>query len=192
MSMWRPLFLKCMILDHKLQRMLNDSKIAQLNSERPLHQTAVWRAAQDVFTLQGDGHVLSLNQVPWFVGGADCETRYPLWFLTNILAGDRVVVDDEVAPNFRKHLSSRLEVFLLQLLVDRLAIFQVASIGLCREHNSGKFLAEVEHFPLCPVVGGEPWRLCQVDRTIQVKVLELRKSELSQIWKFYFFHFLQG
>ena len=41
MSMWRPLFLKCMILDHKLQRMLNDSKIAQLNSERPLHQTAV-------------------------------------------------------------------------------------------------------------------------------------------------------
>ena len=28
-------------LDHKLQRMLNDSKIAQLNSERPLHQTAV-------------------------------------------------------------------------------------------------------------------------------------------------------
>ena len=43
MSMWRPLFLKCMILDHKLQRMLNDSKIAQLNSERPLHQTAVAR-----------------------------------------------------------------------------------------------------------------------------------------------------
>ena len=41
MSMWRPLFLRCMILDHKLQRMLNDSKIAQLNSERPLHQTAV-------------------------------------------------------------------------------------------------------------------------------------------------------
>ena len=41
MSMWRPLFLKCMILDHKLQRMLNASKIAQLNSERPLHQTAV-------------------------------------------------------------------------------------------------------------------------------------------------------
>ena len=41
MSMWRPLFLKCMILDHKLQRMLNDSKIAQLNSERPLHQTVV-------------------------------------------------------------------------------------------------------------------------------------------------------
>ena len=41
MSMGRPLFLKCMILDHKLQRMLNDSKIAQLNSERPLHQTAV-------------------------------------------------------------------------------------------------------------------------------------------------------
>ena len=41
MSMWRPLFLKCMILDQKLQRMLNDSKIAQLNSERPLHQTAV-------------------------------------------------------------------------------------------------------------------------------------------------------
>ena len=30
-----------MILDQKLQRMLNDSKIAQLNSERPLHQTAV-------------------------------------------------------------------------------------------------------------------------------------------------------
>ena len=30
-----------MILDHKLQRMLNYSKIAQLNSERPLHQTAV-------------------------------------------------------------------------------------------------------------------------------------------------------
>ena len=30
-----------MILDHKLQRMLNDSKIAQLNSESPLHQTAV-------------------------------------------------------------------------------------------------------------------------------------------------------
>ena len=30
-----------MILDHKLQRMLNDSKIAQLNSERPLQQTAV-------------------------------------------------------------------------------------------------------------------------------------------------------
>ena len=29
MSMWRPLFLKRMILDHKLQRMLNDSKIAQ-------------------------------------------------------------------------------------------------------------------------------------------------------------------
>ena len=41
-SMWRPLFLKCMILDQKLQRMLNDSKIAQLNSERPLHQTAVY------------------------------------------------------------------------------------------------------------------------------------------------------
>ena len=41
MSMWRPRFLKCMILDHKLQRMLNDSKIGQLNSERPLHQTAV-------------------------------------------------------------------------------------------------------------------------------------------------------
>ena len=39
--MWRPLFLKCMILDHKLQRILNDSKIAQLNSERPSHQTAV-------------------------------------------------------------------------------------------------------------------------------------------------------
>ena len=39
--MQRPLFLKCMILDHKLQRMLNDSKIAQVNSERPLHQTAV-------------------------------------------------------------------------------------------------------------------------------------------------------
>ena len=39
--MWRLLFLRCMILDHKLQRMLNDSKIAQLNSERPLHQTAV-------------------------------------------------------------------------------------------------------------------------------------------------------
>ena len=32
-----------MILDHKLQRMLNDSKIAQLNSERPLRQTAVAR-----------------------------------------------------------------------------------------------------------------------------------------------------
>ena len=43
MSMWRPLFLKFMILDHKLQRMLNDSKIDQLNSERPLHQTAVIR-----------------------------------------------------------------------------------------------------------------------------------------------------
>ena len=41
MSMWRPLFLRCMILDHKLQRMLNDSEIAQLDSERPLHQTAV-------------------------------------------------------------------------------------------------------------------------------------------------------
>ena len=41
MSVWRPLFVKCIILDHKLQRMLNDSKIAQLNSERPLHQTAV-------------------------------------------------------------------------------------------------------------------------------------------------------
>ena len=41
MSVWRPLFIKCIILDHKLQRMLNDSKIAQLNSERPLHQTAV-------------------------------------------------------------------------------------------------------------------------------------------------------
>ena len=40
--MWIPLFLKCMILDHNLQRMLNDSKIAQLNSERPLHQTAVF------------------------------------------------------------------------------------------------------------------------------------------------------
>ena len=39
--MWRALFLKCMTLDHKLQRMLNDSKIAQLNSKRPLHQTAV-------------------------------------------------------------------------------------------------------------------------------------------------------
>ena len=39
--MWRPLFLKCMILDHKLQRMFNDFKIGQLNSERPLHQTAV-------------------------------------------------------------------------------------------------------------------------------------------------------
>ena len=39
--MWRPLFLKCIILGHKLQRMLNDSKIGQLNSERPLHQTAV-------------------------------------------------------------------------------------------------------------------------------------------------------
>ena len=46
MSMWRPLFLKCMILDQKLQRMLNDSKIAQLNSERPLHQTAVrWESS---------------------------------------------------------------------------------------------------------------------------------------------------
>ena len=33
---------KCIILDHKLQRMLNDSKIGQLNSERPLHQTAVY------------------------------------------------------------------------------------------------------------------------------------------------------
>ena len=41
MSVWRPRFIKCIILDHKLQRMLNDSKIAQLNSERPLHQTAV-------------------------------------------------------------------------------------------------------------------------------------------------------
>ena len=41
MSVWRPLFIKCIILDHKLQRMLNDSKIAQLNSERPLHQTVV-------------------------------------------------------------------------------------------------------------------------------------------------------
>ena len=30
-----------MILDHKLQRMLNGFKIGQLNSERPLHQTAV-------------------------------------------------------------------------------------------------------------------------------------------------------
>ena len=40
-SMWRPLFIKCIILDHKLQRMLNDSKIAQLISERPSHQTAV-------------------------------------------------------------------------------------------------------------------------------------------------------
>ena len=29
MSVWRPLFIKCIILDHKLQRMLNDSKIAQ-------------------------------------------------------------------------------------------------------------------------------------------------------------------
>ena len=41
MSMWRPLFLRCMILDHKLQRMLNGFKIGQLNSESPLHQTAV-------------------------------------------------------------------------------------------------------------------------------------------------------
>ena len=41
MSMWRPLFLRCMILDHNLQRMLNGFKIRQLNSERPLHQTAV-------------------------------------------------------------------------------------------------------------------------------------------------------
>ena len=41
MSVWRPLFIKCIILDHKLQRMLNDSKIAQLDSERPLRQTAV-------------------------------------------------------------------------------------------------------------------------------------------------------
>ena len=41
MSVWRPLFIKCIILDHKLQRTLNDSKIAQLNSERPSHQTAV-------------------------------------------------------------------------------------------------------------------------------------------------------
>ena len=41
MSVWRPLFIKCIILDHKIQRMLNDSKIGQLNSERPLHQTAV-------------------------------------------------------------------------------------------------------------------------------------------------------
>ena len=41
MSMWRPRFLKCMILVHKLQRMFNGFKIGQLNSERPLHQTAV-------------------------------------------------------------------------------------------------------------------------------------------------------
>ena len=38
-----------MILDQKLQRMLNDSKIAQLNSERPLHQTAVvWSLVKTV------------------------------------------------------------------------------------------------------------------------------------------------
>ena len=48
MSVWRPLFLKCMILDHKLQRMLNDSKIGQLNSERPLHQTAVCGTYNDL------------------------------------------------------------------------------------------------------------------------------------------------
>ena len=39
-----------MILDHKLQRMLNDSKIAQLIFERPLHQTAVaeiWSVVTD-------------------------------------------------------------------------------------------------------------------------------------------------
>ena len=28
-------------IGHNLQKMLNDSKIAQFNSERPLHQTAV-------------------------------------------------------------------------------------------------------------------------------------------------------
>ena len=39
-----------MILDHKLQRMLNDSKIAQLNSERPLHQTAVPNKTEFFFT----------------------------------------------------------------------------------------------------------------------------------------------
>ena len=50
MSVWRPLFIKCIILDHKLQRMLTDSKIGQLNSKRPLHQTAVMCASVIIVT----------------------------------------------------------------------------------------------------------------------------------------------
>ena len=38
-----------MILDHKLQRMFNDFKIGQLNSERPLHQTAVFKELELFF-----------------------------------------------------------------------------------------------------------------------------------------------
>ena len=55
MSMRRPLFLRFMILDHKLQRMLNDSKIAQLNSERPLHQTAVVPEILTLTTIPSQG-----------------------------------------------------------------------------------------------------------------------------------------
>ena len=64
MSMWRPLFVKCMILDHKLQRMLDDSKIAQLNSERPLHQTALgWEGGECQKEIQIGQPCLTSNKV---------------------------------------------------------------------------------------------------------------------------------
>ena len=57
-----------MILDQKLQRMFNDSKIAQLNSERPLHQRAVvanlhtfgvlFTGSNNTVVYQNDEHVV--------------------------------------------------------------------------------------------------------------------------------------
>ena len=58
MSVWRPLFIKCIILDHKLQRMLNDSQIAQLIFERPLHQRAV-RRSLNYFTFLAIANLIS-------------------------------------------------------------------------------------------------------------------------------------
>ena len=77
MSVWRPLFIKCIILDHKLQRMLNDSKIGQLHSERPLHQTAVKCHVIETFpdlnsTKQAQPHPTSYNEeVLFFIYSKD-------------------------------------------------------------------------------------------------------------------------
>ena len=57
-----------MILDHILQRMLYDSKIAKLNSERPLHQTPV----SGINVLFGV-HFTGLNNVSVYQNEQKCK-----------------------------------------------------------------------------------------------------------------------
>ena len=114
MSVWRPLFIKCIILDHKLQRMLNDSKIGQLNSERPLHQTAVssteYQNDAQSCTLMQNNSLIYLN--------CFCGMMFGFWLFFLLGGGGGVAAIEGL-----RELMARLTEQFFQHPVSKLMIF---------------------------------------------------------------------